>query len=291
MSKLNRKEFKKILTEWKQNFVHEMSRANKIYFNKNKHSSLKGESEVLFIHWLRPYHKSEEDNKYKKTDARRYMKLGSERLEEFIENKLNKQEVSCNLLAPKLEKKNYNHQFTHNYNSGENWGYLGVVIKGYPTLGSLKDNNSTPDLTQSGTRVRSYGWNREENKKDKNYIDYESIDKLNNIYNLEDKDAFFKEQEIEYSDTEFFVKPSKILSAVFYIQKENALEGVIDQKLFDAETDSIYKNICEYFSEDTEKQVKIISGQEISNVKKVCNKNNIELKVDPDIDSLNMISK
>lgn len=292
MSKLNRREFKELLTEWKQNFINEMSRQNKIFFSKNKHPSLKGESEVLFIHWFRPFHKNTEDTKYEKNDARRYIELGSERLKDFIENKLNKREIACNLLAPSNEGLYTDYQYTHNFaGSQESWGYLGVVIKGYPTFGSLDDNNSMIDITPSGPRIRTYGWNREENIKSLNYIDYESISNLYKTFDKEDEEAFSNVKDIEYWETEFFVKPTKILSAVLYINQENALESVIGEKLYHCEQENkdVYNAICKAFSEDTNTQIKDVSHQELMYVIQVCKKNNISLKVDPKINELNNI--
>ena len=292
MSKLNRKQFKELLLEWNQNFVNEMSRQNKIYFSNNKHPALKGESEVLFIHWFRPFHKNQEDTKYEKNDARRYIELGSERLQDFIENKLNKREIACNLLAPSDEGLYTNFQYTHNFaSSQESWGYLGVVIKGYPTFGALDDNNSMIDITPSGPRIRTYGWNREENIKSLNYIDYESLSNLDKTFELEDKDAFSNVKDIEYWQTEFFVKPTDILTAVLYISQENALKSVIGEKLYlcELENKDVYKAICKVFSEDINKQIEDISHQELAYVIQTCKKNNIKLKVDPKINELNNV--
>jgi hypothetical protein len=284
---MNRKEFKSLLLEWNNNFISEMSRSNKKYFDSVKHPSLKGESDVLFIHWFRPFHKDVEDERYDEGDARRYMMLGSERLESFMQNTLNKKEVACNLLSPSSEGEEVDYQFTHNYSTGKNWGYLGVVIKGHPTYGTLDDNASVIDDTPSGERIRSYGWGEERETRDKEYIDYESIEKLNTEFEPHDLDSFNKKHDIPYAETEFHVKPTEVLGVVLYKETEDALNSVLDNKLEDAEESEVFEGIEEAFGDDPDDQIEAISLQELTYIKTYCMQNNLKLLEDPSLIELN----
>jgi hypothetical protein len=284
---MNRKEFRSLLLEWKSNFISEMSRSNKKYFDSIKHPALKGESDVLFIHWFRPYHKEIEDERYDEGDARRYMMLGSERLEEFMKNSLNKKEVACNLLSPSSEGETVDYQFTHNYGSGRNWGYLGVVVKGYPTYGTLEDNASVIDDTSAGERIRSYGWGEERDTREKSYVDYESIEKLNAEFDPHDTESFSKKHDIPYAETEFHVKPTVILGVVLYKETEDALNSVLDNKLEDAEDSEVFEGIEEAFGDDPDDQIEAISLQELTYIRTFCMENNLKLLEDPSLSELN----
>ena len=292
MSKLNRKEFKSLLTEWRLDFINEMSRANKKEFERSKHDALKGESDVLFVHWFRPFHKSKEDAAYPVSDARRYMSLASERLDDLLKRKLNKKEIACNLLKPSDLANPTEVQFTHNYMSGSNWGYLGVVLKGYVTYGTLEDNFSVIDQTPSGERIRTYGYTDEERlERSEDYIDYDALESFKSEFDKDDAAAFNKRHDIEYSNTEFHIKPTRVLGVVLYEETEDAINSVIDDKLQDAEYDSfdMYEKIMEAFGEDSEDQLESIKSQELENIKSICQLNQLKLLIDPTLYELNKL--
>lgn len=311
------------------------TRKTKLDFSKKyNHPGLK--NDALFSHWIyygRQFFKDEFWNKeLSDEEYEQAYENGLENFEEYLVNKISlfknfrinifnkaienidsRNEISCNLVNPDVEK-----SIKCNVSNGREWGYIGLIIKPkVVTFGSSGNIGSDFYSINGKTRKRANATQTFMSDDQREEILFNSLQGIYDFFPKEDDDAYKKNAEgFRYNESEFFVISERIVSIVYL--KELAyshlyeiidwleedlilhLRGKDNPEIFDADEsehndesdgeaydswddDGEYEEISKTYNRPLKKLkqeiVDSIINYEIDFLQKFCNANNIKYKV------------